>query len=220
MLTNSHTFSVKRVALGLTIAVCSLAIGGIVGARLFSDEMSEKRKLQAQTIEQQTRLLELEQELVQLRAAREIDQRSLERVHKSLTALQARLSSSDEELWLYRHLLQDKAGTTPDAFSSSIKMTKGETPDEVLFKLLLYRKKSKKSQEVTVNYLLTIKGSDQSFPIFGENEETGARQASFKYFHVEEGKFKLPKGFQPEAVEIHIWKDKDAKVSQVFPWQL
>lgn len=200
--------------------LCCLAIGGIAGARYFSDEMSQKRKLQAQSIEQQARLLDLEQELVRLRAAAEIDQRSLERVHKSLAALQARLSSSDEELWLYRHLLQDKAGAPAGAFSSSIKLTKGETPDEVAFKLLLYRKKSKKSQEVTVNYLLTVNSPDHSFPVFGESEESGTRQASFKYFHVEEGTFRLPKGFQPESVEVHIWKEKDSVISQVFPWQL
>lgn len=178
--------------------------------------MSEKRLLDVVVEQQKTQLQGAEQELLRVVAAAEIDRHSLKQVHKSLARLQSTLASSEEELWLYRHLLQDKAGGE-GPFNSTLKLQAGEA-DEIVYKLLIYRKRSKQNKDITVNYLLTVKGSGEDFTV--DAESVGAQKATFKYFHVVEGDFRLPQGFTPEALEIRIWKEQDAVTTQVFPWEV
>ncbi len=202
-----------------------LWLGMLVGSSYFEPAMVEKRRLAETASWQEQRLNALNEELARVKSAADIDKRSLRQVQRSLVELQSALTDSEEELWLYRHLLQERVGEE-EPFGSTVKLTAGSAAGTIGYKLLIYQNGGKKHKRVKIGYMLAVKGEQggekQVFPVEAGGKDVGARTAEFKYFHLEEGSFMLPDGFAPDTVEVRIWRDKDvaSAATQTIPWRL
>ena len=99
----------KYVLLALVLAAVAalLVVGKLWGTALSNQQLAEMLRLEEKTVELQAQLDDKSAELSRVALSAEVDMAALEKSRQEMIGLQQQIYQRDEELELYRELLQD-----------------------------------------------------------------------------------------------------------------
>lgn len=208
---------------GVMVCAALLALGYWWGSSR-SEAAAEAARVRAQLIVERQRAARLEQQLVNRMLAAEVDWRSMEQLRRALAELDRRVATQEDELNLYRLLLQQ---------DSSIKGLHIEywratrvAPGRYDYRLVVRQNLDlRESLEVSLKVVLfgEAGGEAASFTL-AELDEGVDREVvplSFRYFKFFDGRLAIPADFSPREVEISVWprgEREDMRVRR-FAWE-
>ena len=216
----------REVTLWLLLAVLAFFAGGFLGFQLFDQAMVEKR-MQAEQLETlKVQFADVKQKLTNAEMATKIDRVSLEQVRQLVTSLQSELAVDDEELRLYRNLLEG-GGSESGLLIGELMLKRPLGQQGVTYRVVVQQKERKLSR-ISVSIQVDVLGvqGGKEVTVGLNNLDVALDQlpirAKFKYFHVVEGTLHLPSEFQAQALVVSIWKDgvSSSRVERRFDWQV
>ena len=212
----------SRIA-GVIACAALLALGYWWGSSR-SEAAVEAARARAQLVSERQRAAGLEQQLVNRMLAAEVDWRSMEQLRRALAELDRHVAAQEEELNLYRLLLQQ---------DSSIKGLHIEywrvtpaAPGLYDYRLVVRQNLDlRESLEVSLKVVLFGEAGGEAVRFtLAELDEGIDREVvplSFRYFKFFDGRLAIPADFSPREVEISVWprgKREDARVRR-FAWE-
>lgn len=213
-------------ALLLVLMMALLAIAYLAGSRHFSANVAAWRAERAALAETREELDRLRQQLVNREVAEQVDSASLETMRQLVADLQAQLATREEELGLYRNLMDDHDESSGLQVDS---LTLRQAPGVHSFHYrIVVRRRADLNESVDVSVSLSIDGQRQGEPVsvpFNEADlslQEDALSIRFKYFKVLRGTFVLPADFVPAKVVLTVMEKNDPGTLRIvdFPWQL
>ena len=213
------------VAACCTLMVLALFVGKLWGGQIFTQEMSEKDRLELLVDEQSVRLFEQQEELSRIRLSSKVDVAALENSRQEMIVLQRSIYKRDEELKLYRELLRDK--DQPDGLSvADLRLTLLDD-GRIDYRWVARQKtvKMKTLQVLGELYLLGLADGEPveiSFQDLDLDIAEFPLRLAFKYFSINRGLLKLPENFEPQQVRIVLrypWMEK-AQLDKKFEWKI
>lgn len=149
----------------------------------------------------------------------ETDQAAFQDLDKSLKTSAQEIVKLREELLLYRNIL-----VPPDGKSGlrvqNLEIQPVGANGLYSYKLLLVQSMK---HETTIHGTVTFRivglkdGQESTLAFPSENKRS--IQVKLKYFQEIEGKFELPRGFQPHTVKVHVVGQGGTRISErVFEW--
>lgn len=214
------------VALLLALMLALLAIAYLAGSRHFSANVAAYRAERANLVEMREELDRLRQELVNREVAEQVDSASLEAMRQLVVDMQAQLASREEELVLYRNLMEeDEESHGLQVDSVSLR----QAPEANSFQYrIVVRRRSDLSESVDASVSLSIEGTREGERVsvpFNEVDlslQEDALSIRFKYFKVLRGTFVLPPDFVPVRVVLTVMEKNDPGTLRIvdFPWEL
>ena len=189
--------------------VLSFILGLLGGSRYFGAEMSAARQLALELGEQQ---IQLDVQSVAMRRSQvmgDVDKQVIEKLRRSIATLDLQLSGQQEELTVYRKLLDtDNAENGLHILRPNISAS--EAPSSFGYRFVI-RQKAAVLNSIQVNYTAQIKGQLNGKPVSYSLAELDVAVASvpvrtkLKYFRVVEGVLRLPQHFMPESMTVSAW---------------
>jgi hypothetical protein len=181
-------------------------------------------ELREQLALERQRSAQLEQQLVNRMLAAEVDWRSMEQVRRLVAELDQRILDQEEELNLYRLLLQQD-GSVKGLHIEHWRATPAADPGVYDYRLVVRQNVDLSGPlEVSLKVVLLGEagGAATTFTL-AELDEGVDREVvplSFRYFKFFDGRLTLPAGFVPREVEVSVWprgKREDVRVRR-FRW--
>lgn len=215
----------RQLALFGGIFILALTLGWIWGGQTFSSAMTEKRDTEAELERLTSKFSEVQEQVNRLQTNATIDKVAMENARQEIIGLQNQLYIRDEEINLFRELMQDKSQPTGLSVGD-LKFVQLE--DGRIRYLWVARQKTEKMQSLGVFadvYILARKGDKQislSLSDLDEAVEKLPVRLKFKYFAISQGILTIPEGVKPEKVRISLrytWKDTP-QFDQLFDWKL
>ncbi len=200
--------------------------GLFLGTRFFDQAVLDNHRMSQELASLREEDKALRQQVTSMEMASNIDKRSLEEVRKFVTSLQLQLAANEEELRLYRNLLQDGGGESGIQIGElTLKTVPGESG--IAYRLIIQQKESK-LKSVKINIKVELEGARKGIKeTLGLDEldshvEKSPVAVKFKYFHIQEGVLALPEGFVPRALKVSVWKTNASAnpVERLFDWQV
>jgi hypothetical protein len=210
----------------LILMVLLLATTYLAGSRHFSTNITAWRAEREALVEMREEVAKLRQQLVNREVAEQVDGASLEAMRQLVADLQAQLARREEELSLYRNLLDDQEDSSGLQVDS---LTLRETPGVDSFQYrIVVRRRDNLNESVDVSVSLTIDGQRRGEPVsipFNEADlslQSDALSIRFKYFKVLRGTFVLPEDFVPAKVVLTVMEKNDPSTLRIvdFPWDV
>ncbi len=198
----------------------------LAGARYFGAAMDAYREAERELASHREEVSRLRQELVNREVAEQVDSASLEAMRQLVAELQSQIARKEEELGLYRTLLDDHEEPT-GLQVDSLTLRRAPGADSFQYRIVV-RRRAHLSESVDVSVSLSIDGQRQgelaSIP-FNEADLTlnsDALSIRFRYFKVLRGTFVLPADFVPAKVVLTVMEENDPGTLRIvdFPWQL
>jgi len=212
------------------IACCALLVlvlflGKLWGGQLFTQEMSEKQRLEILTDKLNAVVAEQEEELSRIRLSAKVDVAALENSRQEMIVLQRSIYKRDEELKLYRELLRDK--DQPDGLSvADVRLILLD--DGRIDYRWVARQKTAKMKTLQVLAELWLLGVQDGESVEISLQDLDAEMTAlplrlaFKYFSINRGLISLPEGFEPQQIRIVLrypWMEK-AQFDKKFAWKI
>jgi len=202
------------------------ALGYVAGARYFGERMSEWRNLTDENNRLRETVSEQGQQVANLELADRVNKMAEEKLRQQLAALQTEQVDLENDLNLYRNLVEDDSdpvGFTLESFS----VRKGDQPNRFVYDMVL-RRKDVLSQAVDFAVSLELKGELHGIPFSAGYKEVDPNvnsdvvSVSIKYFRVIQGVLELPDHFSPANVVISIYQEgkADSLLIKEFPWRI
>lgn len=206
------------------VALCALALAlGYWWGRAHTTAAPDA-PLSAQLAVARERSAHLEQLLANRMLAAEVDWRAMAQVRQLVTELDQRIAAQDEELNLYRLLLQ------PDSSVKGLhiehwRATPAAEPGAYDYRLVV-RQNVDLRESLEVSLKVVLLGETAGEPVtftLAELDEGVDREVvplSFRYFKFFDGRLVLPEGFAPREVEVSVWPrgKKDEVRVRRFAW--
>jgi hypothetical protein len=172
---------------------------------------------QAQTIDA------LKRDVAILETSRDIDRETYSRLERTLTELEARLQTQEEELAFYRGII-----SPPDGESGlrvqNVELVRGNGEQRFILRLVLMQAIAQ-NRRVAGVVRLRLTGSLDGEPSgldLSDLTGEGVTQLEygFRYFQGLEQELVLPAGFEPAAVEIEVrpTEPRGEPLTQTFEW--
>lgn len=180
--------------------------------------------LREQIALERQRSAQLEQQLVNRMLAAEVDWRSMEQVRRLVAELDQRIVGQEEELNLYRLLLQQGSGVK-GLHIEHWRATPAAEPGLYDYRLVVRQNVDLSGpMEVSLKVVLLGEtgGAATTFTL-AELDEGVDREVvplSFRYFKFFDGRLTIPADFVPREVEVSVWprgKRDEARVRR-FHW--
>mgnify|MGYP000211891666 FL=1 len=207
------------------LVVLALFLGKFWGGQTFTQEMSEKHRLQILVEELSATVAEQQEELSRIRLSSKVDVAALENSRQEMILLQRSIYKRDEELKLYRELLRDK--DQPDGLSvADLRLTLLD--DGRIDYRWVVRQKTVKMKTLQVLAELYLLGMVNGEPVEISLQELDPDIAefplrlTFKYFSINRGLLELPENFEPEKIRIVLrypWMER-AQFDKKFEWKI
>jgi len=194
--------------------------------QLFDQAMVDKRR-QADELEVlQVQFDEVSQKRVNAELASDVDRIALEYVRQLVTSLQSEMAVDEEELGLYRNLLQD-GGSESGLLIGELLLKQHSEQDGITYRLVV-QQKEKKLKRIKVSIKIDVVGVQDgnevtiSLENFDDQLEQSPIKTEFKYFHVVEGVLAIPLGFQPRVIAVSLMKVgvSSSQVERQFDWRV
>jgi hypothetical protein len=205
-------------------AVVSLLFAGkFWGTSLSSQQLEEMKRLEGKTVDLQSQLDNKSAELSRVALSAEVDVAALEQSRQEIVGLQRQIYQRDEELELYRELLQDN--NQPNGLSVSDLNLSALEDGRIRYRWVARQKTAKmKTLSVYANmWVIGRQGEEEVVVSLDSLDDQVSRmplKREFKYFSIVQGILKLPEGFEPEKVRValrYTWMDK-FQSDQKFDW--
>lgn len=216
----------REIALWLLLAGTIFSVGVLLGMQLFDQAMVDKRQ-QADELEVlQVQFDEVSQKRVNAELASDVDRIALEHVRQLVTSLQSEMAVDEEELGLYRNLLQ-KGGSESGLLIGALMLRQHSEQDGITYRLVV-QQKEKKLKRIKVSIKIDVVGVQDgkevtiSLENFDDQLEQSPITTEFKYFHVVEGVLAIPLGFQPRVIAVSLMKVgvSSSQVERQFDWRV
>lgn len=179
---------------------------------------------QAQQLQQKVK--DLNQQLVNATLSAKVDRQALETLRKGVAKDQSKLVAAEQELTLYRQLLQDNKGKSGLQISDLYLRSQGEAAYNYR---LVVQQRGRKPVKVAVAMKLSVSGTQGGKDVWLPLNKLDAAvdkqpiTSTVKYFQTFQGVMDLPEGFTPKAVLVTLWRAKNegkGRVTKNFQWQL
>jgi hypothetical protein len=213
------------IAAVIAVLFTVLVTGKFWGNEISAKELAAKAALEVQVAKLEAELAEQSAELSRFSLSSKVDAAALENSRQEMIGLQREIYSRDEELRLYRELLQDSK--QPSGLSvGDINLVAME--DGRIRYRWVARQKTAKMKTLSVYAAMWVLGSQDgesvklSIAELDEQIEQLPISLDFKYFSINQGILQLPEGFIPEQVQItlrYTWMDR-IQSDQKFDWIL
>ena len=217
----------KYVLLALVLAAVAalLVVGKLWGTALSNQQLAEMLRLEEKTVELQAQLDDKSAELSRVALSAEVDMAALEKSRQEMIGLQQQIYQRDEELELYRELLQDN--NQPNGLSVS-DLNLSVLEDGRIRYRWVARQKTAKMKTLSVYadmWVIGRQGAEEVTLSLADIDDEVKRlplKREFKYFSIIQGILKLPEDFEPEKVRValrYTWMDK-FQSDQKFDWKI
>lgn len=202
-----------------------LFLGKFWGTAVTEWEVAEKAELEVKNLDLEARLTEAASELSRLKLSSEVDAAALENSRQEMIGLQRKIYQRDEELKLYRELLQDN--DQPNGLSVGDLNLVPMDDGRIRYRWVA-RQKTVKMKTLSVYaevWILGMQGDEEVSLSVADLDDQIKRlpiKLEFKYFSINQGILTLPEGFEPDKVRItlrYTWMNK-AQSDQKFDWKL
>jgi hypothetical protein len=212
-------------AIIIVIFVGILFLGKLWGTKVSSQDLAQIERLQTETVELKAQLAEKAGELSRVALSAEVDTAALEKSRLGMIGLQRQIYQRDEELKLYRELLQDN--NQPKGLSVGGLSLVALEDGRIRYRWVA-RQKTAKMKTLSVYaemWVLGRQGEEEVSLSLADLDEEVKRlpiKLEFKYFSINQGILKLPEGFEPEQVRValrYTWMDK-TQSDQKFDWEI
>lgn len=209
----------------IVIFVGILYLGKLWGTIVSSQELAQIERLQTKAVELKAQLAEKAGELTRVALSAEVDAAALEKSRLGMIGLQRQIYQRDEELKLYRELLQDN--NQPKGLSVGGLSLVALEDGRIRYRWVA-RQKTAKMKTLSVYaemWVLGRQGEEEVSLSLADLDEEVKRlpiKLEFKYFSINQGILKLPEGFEPEQVRValrYTWMDK-TQFDQKFDWEI
>jgi hypothetical protein len=208
-----------------SLVVALLLLGKLWGTFVSDWELAEKAELEIRAEALEAKLFDQTDELSRIKLSAEVDTAALEKSRKEMIGLQRQIYQRDQELKLYRELLQDN--DQPNGLSVSDVNLIAMDDGRIRYRWVA-RQKTAKMQTLGVYADVWIIGiqneKEVSLPLNEFDEEISRLpvKLEFKYFSINQGILRLPEDFEPDKVRVSLrysWMDK-AQSDQKFDWKI
>ena len=207
------------------LLVLVLFLGKLWGGQVFTQEMSEKQRLEILTDNLSAVVAEQEEELSRIRLSAKVDVAALENSRQEMIVLQRSIYKRDEELKLYRELLQD--GSQPNGLSVADLKFNRLDDGRISYRWVARQKTEKmKTLSVSANFWVSglLAGKETRLTLAELDPEIAQLplKMEFKYFSISRGVMTLPDNFEPRQVRITLrypWMEK-TQFDQKYDWQV
>lgn len=215
-----------EIGLWLLLAGTVFSVGILLGMQLFDQAMVDKRQ-QADELEVlQVQLDEISQKLTNAELASNVDRAALEYVRQLVASLQSEMAVDEEELGLYRNLLQE-GGSESGLLIGELLLKRRSEQEGIAYRLVV-QQKEKKLKRIKVSIKVDVVGVQDGKEVtiglenFDDQLEQLPIKTEFKYFHVVEGVLTIPSGFQPRVIAVSIMKVgvSGSRVERQFDWRV
>ena len=189
------------------------------------DAASERRAYEQQIDDLEQQISALKQEIAMLQTNREIDQQAYKDVEANLTELQRKIQEQREAIAFYRGIISPADGGR-GLRVQDLKLTRGKDDRSYNVKLVLVQV-MQHDRSVNGEVGFSLDGAQDGVAVTYTLEQLLPPDAdskwrfSFRYFQNFDRQLVLPKGFEPERVNIEVRSRTKsiASVKQSFPWQ-
>lgn len=208
-----------------SLVVVLLFLGKLWGTFVSDWQLAEKAELEIRAGALEAKLFDQSAELSRIKLSAEVDTAALEKSRKEMIGLQRQIYQRDQELKLYRELLQDN--DQPNGLSVSDVNLIAMDDGRIRYRWVA-RQKTAKMQTLSVYADVWVIGiqndKEVSLPLSDLDEEVPRLpvKLEFKYFSINQGILRLPEGFEPDKVRVSLrytWMDK-AQSDQKFDWKI
>jgi len=217
----------KYVLLALVLAAVAalLVVGKLWGTALSNQQLAEMLRLEEKTVELQAQLDDKSAELSRVALSAEVDMAALEKSRQEMIGLQQQIYQRDEELELYRELLQDNNQANGLSVSD---LNLSVLEDGRIRYRWVARQKTAKMKTLSVYadmWVIGRQGEEEVTLSLADIDDEVKRlplKREFKYFSIIQGILKLPEDFEPEKVRValrYTWMDK-FQSDQKFDWKI
>ena len=171
-------------------------------------------------------LASLQNKLEVQRKRHELDRRALELVRSEMAAENQRIGELEDELRFYRSLM------APERVAQGVSVRQPElvakTRDRRFAFRIVMQQKARKHEllkgALWVRVEGQLAGQEVSYPLseLSADVDVEAVALQFRYFQALEGEIRLPSGFEPKVIAVHvsITKPKKFEFREQYPWQL
>ncbi len=213
------------VAVFLALIVGAFFFGKYWEKQILKDEMQEKTRLEILADELGTRVALQQQQLSTVQLNLQVDSAALESTRQEMIVLQKSIYQRDEELKLYRELLQD--GSQPTGLSVADLKLNMLDDGRVSYRWVA-RQKTVKMKTLSVAANLWVSGilndKETKFSLAELDPEIEAMPLNmeFKYFSINRGLIRFPDNFEPRQVRITLrysWMEKP-QFDQKYDWKI
>lgn len=193
--------------------------------QILKDEMQEKARLEILAEELAATTALQQQQLSRVELNLQVDSAALESTRQEMIVLQKSIYQRDEELKLYRELLQD--GSQPTGLSvADIKLDQLDD-GRIAYRWVARQKTVKmKTLSVSANFwvLGLLDGKEAKLSIADLDPEIAKMplKMEFKYFSISRGAMTFPDNFEPRQVRITLrypWMEK-TQFDQKYDWKI
>jgi hypothetical protein len=183
--------------------------GFLLGSEYFDETLTAHRKLLIEFEQQSEQIAEQERQQLALQLGADVDRQALEKLRRTVVALDRKLSTHQEELDLYRNLMKsDQLEKGLQISNFLIRSTEATGVYRYRFAL---RKTESLSKTTKVSFSVIWEGvaggnaAQYSLAELDPDVESVPINIRFKYFQIIEGLIYLPEGFEPESIRATIW---------------
>lgn len=193
--------------------------------QILKDEMHEKARLEIAADKLATSVTYLQQQLSRVELNLQVDSAALESTRQEMIVLQKSIYLRDEELKLYRELLQD--GSQPNGLSVADLKFNRLDDGRISYRWVARQKTEKmKTLSVSANFWVSglLAGKETRLTLAELDPEIAQLplKMEFKYFSISRGVMTLPDNFEPRQVRITLrypWMEK-TQFDQKYDWQV
>ena len=212
------------VIVALLMVTLALFIGRQWGGYESSAILAEKKLLDERLVAVEEDLNLRKEQLSSILLSSEVDAVALENTRQQMVILQRQIYARDEDLKLYRGLLQDT--DSPSGLSIG-DFSLAKLDDGRIKYRWVARQKTSKMKLISVFIEMQVEGLSRgvktslSLSELDDQVEAMPLKLEFKYFSIHQGIMQLPDGFEPANVSVSLrytWEKKIAVV-QDFAWQ-
>ena len=211
---------------GVILLLATVAwMGFLYGDKTHSDDQRYIADLEIELDELTENVSAKQQALIAVELTAKVDAAALEQTRQQMVEMQKQIYRREQELKLYREMLQDNNGST----GLSVSNFHIEKAGEGLFHYdWVIMQKTHEAKKLRVNASIWVignqKGEVKSLALNEIDAEVDDLpiQLKLKYFSINRGLIKLPEGFNPEFVRVTLrypWIQKP-QFDKKFVWQL
>lgn len=211
------------VAVLAVLMVGAFSFGKSWERQLVGEELQEKVRIETLADQLASETAMLKQQLSRVELNLKVDSAALESTRQEMLVLQKSIYQRDEELKLYRELLQD--GGRPNGLSIADFRLNRLDDGRVSYRWVA-RQKTEKMKTLTVSVNLWVSGLldgvETSLSLADLDPEIAKMplKMEFKYFSINRGLMELPDNFEPKQVRITLrypWMESN-QFDQKYDW--
>ena len=209
----------------LGLLLIALLLGSLFGDRALVETLTNNKQLKKQISGLEDNIASSQSALIQLQLSADVDAAALEKARQKMVDMQNQIYRRDQELVLYREMLQDNK--QPNGLSIyDLKLT--EVGERRFRYLWVARQKIEEMKALTVHVNIWVDGlqGEELVSLSVDKLDADIKslpiKVSYKYFSINEGIMELPEDFTPQSVRVTLrypWM-KTPQFDQKFDWQM